>query len=578
MLAPELLFINVTDFNVEMLNFVRKQSQSSTDKIEPPPGLALSLITNQTDKQFLVDILERKQATSIFSNVEEREQDVRRNPDDQMLPTLRTSQSVPNQLKQTSEDFKQLSLQRRTQLLEEQRWRHNKNNVTDDDGDPASSSNKKTQNKKNKYKKTKDWRTDRSLSIEDTPSMMHGLSRVAIDKKWTMQYEIEQNNFSSTALQYEIRLREVFAATEGMGVPNIQRTAVAAELLWKLSAKFGRFSELHGLLVFEMLQGCYHRFDDAVPSSSSSSASPPTQEHTSKQTDRTDSFHMSHFLSMTPFYELVDGLQASVRKLRQSLRKLKALRDEVEIEANKRNQVFSMAILAWQGQLTRRSFQNWRAGVCLIKRTRTRLKSRRLRIWFDAFKKRWRESSRLSILQQYNETEVERQRQEDRADGLLADKTQLEREAVLLNKNIDSLKTHIMERDATVEDLKRQLLESKDREQRLTDSCNQLVTLQLNHIKDTIGEIPGLEKTAAIGGSGDNSNEENTFVESKSGSTTKVKNDPFWTSLQDMSQLSISALEQLEIEASGSDGTVQRMNYNNMKLWEAGELALGKSL
>jgi hypothetical protein len=71
---------------------------------------------------------------------------------------------------------------------------------------------------------------------------------------------------------------------------------------------------------------------------------------------------------------------------------------------------------------------------------------------------------------------------------------------------------------------------------------------------------------------------ENTFVESKSGTTTKVKNDPFWTSLQDMSQLSISALEQLEIEASGSEGTVQRMNYDNMKLWEAGELALGKSL
>jgi hypothetical protein len=575
-----------------MLNFVRNQSQSSTDKIEPPPGLALSLITNQKDKQFLVDILERKQATSIF-NVDEREQDARRNQDDQLLPTLRTSQSVPNQLNQNSKEFKQLSLQRRTQMLEEQRWRHNKNNVTGDgDGDgnldPASSSNKKTQTKNKKYKKTKDWRTDRSLSIEDTPSMMHGLSRVTIDKKWTMQYNIEQNNFSSTALQYEIRLREVFAATEGMGVPNIQRTAVAAELLWKLSAKFGRFSELHGLLVYELLQGCYHRFDDAVSSASSassasssstaSSASPPTQEHTSKQTDRTDSFHMSHFLSMTPFYEHVDGLQASVRKLRQSLRKLKALRDEVETEANKRNQVFSMAILAWQGQLTRRTFQNWRAGVCLIKRTRTRLKARRLRIWFDAFKKRWRESSRLNILQQYNETEVERQRQEDRADGLLADKTQLEREAVLLNKNIDSLKTHIMERDATVEDLKRQLLESKDREQRLTDSCNQLVTLQLNHIKDTIGEIPGLEKTAANGGSGDNSDEENTFVESKSGTTTKVKNDPFWNSLKDMSQLSISALEQLEIEASGSEGTVQRMNYDNMKLWEAGELALGKSL
>ena len=36
---------------------------------------------------------------------------------------------------------------------------------------------------------------------------------------------MEKSSFSSNALQYEVRLREVFAATEGLGVPNIHRTA-----------------------------------------------------------------------------------------------------------------------------------------------------------------------------------------------------------------------------------------------------------------------------------------------------------------------------------------------------------------
>ena len=392
--------------------------------------------------------------------------------------------------------------------------------------------------------------------------MMHGLSRMTIDKKWKIQYEMEKSSFSSNALQYEVRLREVFAATEGLGVPNIHRTAIAGELLWKLSSKFGRFSELHGLLVYELLQSCYHRFDEDKLQQQEqpppSSASPP-------------SFQTSDLLKRTPFYELIDGLQATVRKLRQSLRKLTALRDEVEIEAQKRNQVFSMAIVAWQGQLTRRNFQNWRQATLMSKRTRQLIRLRRLRIWFDAFKKRWRESVRISILEQYNETEVERQRQEDRADGLLKDKTQLERNAVLLNNNIDSLNTHIMERDATIEDLKRQLLESKDREKRLSDSCELLVTLQLDQLKETIGEVPGLVNT--INDDENQSNERN-----RKRSNSSIKNDPFWASLQDMSQLSISALEQLEIEASGSDGNVKRMDYEKMKLWEAGELALEQLL
>ena len=52
---------------------------------------------------------------------------------------------------------------------------------------------------------------------------------MTIDNKWTLQYQMETSSFASEALQYEVRLREVFAATEGLGTPNIQRTAVAAE-------------------------------------------------------------------------------------------------------------------------------------------------------------------------------------------------------------------------------------------------------------------------------------------------------------------------------------------------------------
>ena len=86
-----------------------------------------------------------------------------------------------------------------------------------------------------------------------------------------------------------------------------------------------------------------------------------------------------------------------MRKLRHSLRKLNALRDEVEIEAGKRNKVFTMAIQTWQWQLRRRVFQNWRQASLLQKRTRQRLHIRRLRIWFDALKKRFEQTKRLTI-------------------------------------------------------------------------------------------------------------------------------------------------------------------------------------
>ena len=97
------------------------------------------------------------------------------------------------------QELKDLGLQRRTKMIEKSRWKNKKNN-----------------NKNNNKIHQKDWRQDKSISTDDTPSLSHDLSRLTIDKKWTIQYNREKSSFASAALHNEVRLREVFAATEGM--------------------------------------------------------------------------------------------------------------------------------------------------------------------------------------------------------------------------------------------------------------------------------------------------------------------------------------------------------------------------
>ena len=64
------------------------------------------------------------------------------------------------------------------------------------------------------------WRSDSSLSTGDAPSLEHGLMRTFIEDKWLKDLQAESEDFASEALFHEVRLREAFAATEGLGVPN----------------------------------------------------------------------------------------------------------------------------------------------------------------------------------------------------------------------------------------------------------------------------------------------------------------------------------------------------------------------
>ena len=242
----------------------------------------------------------------------------------------------------------------------------------------------------------------------------------------------------------------------------------------------------------------------------------------------------------------------------------------------------------------------------LQKRTRQRLHQRRLRIWFDAFKKRFQETKKRQIRQLYEETEAERARQEERADSLLADKTGLEQDVKDLKKTISKLHMEITHRDSINTDLRRQLAESKDRETRLRESCEALMDVQLMQVRQQIGRVPTLTKDpvteedimcrpqsrssrkSSRPNSRATSSRPNSRMSSRPSSRASRRSngsgasededeeDPFWAELQDISQMSRAALEQCEIEQGAAHGTVARMQYGNLKLWEAGEVAMNK--
>ncbi len=243
----------------------------------------------------------------------------------------------------------------------------------------------------------------------------------------------------------------------------------------------------------------------------------------------------------------------------------------------------------------------------LQKRTRQRLHLRRLRIWFDALKKRFQETRKRQILKLYEETEAERARQEARADSLLADKTGLEQDVKDLKKTISKLHLEITHRDSINTDLRRQLAESQERERRLRESCEALMDVQLMQVRQQIGRVPTLTKDPVTDedimlrpqsrhsqkssrpNSRTASSRPNSRISSRPSSRASRRSngsgtadsedeeDPFWAELQDISQMSRAALEQCEIEQGAAvGGTVARMQYGNLKLWEAGEIAMNK--
>ena len=236
------------------------------------------------------------------------------------------------------------------------------------------------------------WRRNKQLSTLKTPSLEHDLMRVLTTKEMLESFENEDKDFISLALYSEIKLREAFAGTRGQGIPNVRRTAICCHLLHKLNSQFGRYQDLHMVILVELMRSIYLHFDSRIDRSKHVIEKQKLMGSPGEaQEKKVDVWSVASIIESTPFFELIDGLQAEVRKQRKSLRKLEQIRDEAELQAEKRNKVFLMAIKSWQNQILLRMFENWKAGTQMAKRQRSMLLRRRKQIWFKAWK-RWLEN------------------------------------------------------------------------------------------------------------------------------------------------------------------------------------------
>ena len=377
------------------------------------------------------------------------------------------------------------------------------------------------------------WRGDKRLNPDDTPSIEQDMMRILTSDELLQSYENEDKDFASLALYGEIKLREAFAGTRGMGIPNVQRTAICCHLLFKLNSQFGRYKDMHMIILIELMRSLYLHYDKLLEKHEKRSKDPWT---------------VASILESTPFFELIDGLQAEVRKLRRSLNKLEQLRDDVELMAQKRNQVFQMAIRAWQMQVARRCFENWKASNRISKRQRSMLHRRRMQIWFSAWKKWLVQVKGLRTLDEKNRHEQESKQWAEVASDLKTRVLELEGEVSQLNNLLKKEKMKNEQAKAREVDLKFRLDDSQTRCKRLMGIVEQSVGKTIMDTKHRIGSIPGTEM-----GFG-----QDTAPPSPS-SRKKKTSLPMWIFLQDIRKIGKQAMTQRDLDVYNANaGGVKR--------------------
>ena len=378
------------------------------------------------------------------------------------------------------------------------------------------------------------WRRNKQLSTLKTPSLEHDLMRILTTDELLESFENEDKDFTSLALYGEIKLREAFAGTRGQGIPNVRRTAICCHLLHKLNSQFGRYQDLHMVILVELMRSIYLHFDKRIDQSKRIVEEQKMLNSPRKRANlkTVDVWSVASIIESTPFFELIDGLQAEVRKQRKSLRKLEQIRDEAELQAEKRNKVFVMAIKSWQDQIVLRAFQNWRAAQQMIKRQRSMLLRRRKIIWFKAWKK-WLENVSWKKLQDEKQKIAEESKSwQESAQELQKSKAELEEEVRRLNSLIKSQQRKGNLAEAKIADLEYQLNDMSQRCKKLHGIVLNFVGNEIQQTKDRIGNIPGIKD----------------FDESKADQL------PIWCHLQDIRKLGQYAINQRNLDVYNASG------------------------
>ena len=378
-----------------------------------------------------------------------------------------------------------------------------------------------------------DWRNNKSLNVHENPSMEHDLMRVLTSQEILTSYENEDKEFASISLYGEIKLREAFAGTKGMGIPNVQRTAICCHLLFKLNNLFGRYKDMHSLIIVELMRSIYLHYDEQLKTLEKENADP---------------WSVARILETTPYFELIDGWKEKVRKLQHSLDKLTQLRDEADLMAEKRNKVFEMAISCWQQQLLRRCFHNWYTGARISKRQRSMLLRRRTQIWLIAWKKWLSRVKHARTTEEKVMFEKESKSWQEAASDLKSKQNELENEVARLKNLLKKEQISSERAFARETELKFQLDDARTRNKRLMNIVKNSVKKNIIDTKTRIGNIPGTQKE------GD-----------ESAVSCQKQNLPFWTNLQDIRKIGRQAMNQRDLDIyNASAGGVRRDESESM--------------
>jgi hypothetical protein len=78
----------------------------------------------------------------------------------------------------------------------------------------------------------------------------------------SFEAETKEESFSSVAIYAEIRMREVIERTADLPRPNTERTAVACDMMFKMSRLFSRYEDLMLLVADELTSSIYSGFEN----------------------------------------------------------------------------------------------------------------------------------------------------------------------------------------------------------------------------------------------------------------------------------------------------------------------------
>jgi hypothetical protein len=283
--------------------------------------------------------------------------------------------------------------------------------------------------------------------------------------EWTWSAEKEEEHFKSFSIFSQMRLNEVLKTTEKYGLPNAPRSAICLDILSKLGKCFGRYGELHEVLLQEVLRMVYYKFD-LMDIGKNGYGHVTTKK----------------LLETTPYFSKVNGLESSLYVAQMKCKRMSQLFRDTASQSEKRSRVVDRAINSWSTKLRRRLFENWRSQVHSTKHKLRLLKKRQLRLLFTKWKS-IRDNRNFEAMGDTIESlEFEVEKWEEAAHTYRSRNAELEEE----NKTLREKLQRALDSDASGKDAQRRFEEMVTKMRREVDCYKGAVDTLINAVVDDV--------------------------------------------------------------------------------------------